>query len=106
MLIYEIEGTHDKMKLKIRGRIDSETAHSFNSALDELLIKNPAKVIIDFEGVDFINSSSIGSLIYFYKRFRKDKNEKDVLIVEGAGESLLHVFKTVHLHKLIKINNI
>lgn len=52
------------------GRLDVAGAPTLKEALSELMGNSPAKVVIDMEGVSFVDSTGLGSVIAALKQIR------------------------------------
>ncbi len=100
MLVYELIEKGENKKLVFDGRVDNEGTKVFQAGLDEVLVKNFSKISLDFSKITFINSSGIGKLLLFYKKF---KNKGGELVISGINEDVYALFKAILLDKLIKI---
>jgi anti-anti-sigma factor len=100
MLVYELIENGEEKKLVFDGRVDNEGTKIFQNGLDEILVKNFSKISLDFSKITFINSSGIGKLLLFYKKF---KNKGGELVISGINDDVYALFKAILLDKLIKI---
>jgi anti-anti-sigma factor len=64
---------HDSISvLEIEGRIDALTAAEFESRLLHVVENGATKIVLDFAGCDFINSSGLRILLVLRKRLIRD----------------------------------
>jgi anti-sigma B factor antagonist len=57
--------------VKVKGRIDSQTAPSFSEAIQKILDQDRYHLVVDFEDVDFISSAGLRVLIATQKTCRR-----------------------------------
>ena len=100
MLNYNIEKSESSALIHLDGRIDNEGTVIFQEALDKLFEMNTSKVVFNFSSLDFINSSGIGKLLLFYKKF---KNKEGDMLISGIKDDVFTLFKAIRLDKLIAI---
>lgn len=100
MLTYNVEKTEDGVSVILEGRIDNEGTTIFQESLDKLFEMNPQKVVLNLSSIGFINSSGIGKLLLFYKKF---KNKGGDIIITGINDDVYTLFKAIRLDKLITI---
>lgn len=65
----DLRQSEDAMVVVLGGRVDSETAPTLGEALSEAL-EHSAKLIIDMEGVQYINSAGLRELVGAFKEAR------------------------------------
>ncbi|HDT11809.1 MAG TPA: anti-sigma factor antagonist [bacterium] len=100
MLNYKIDAKDNELTLTVSGRVDSEGTAIFQEAFDKILDMPEEKAFLDFSDLQFINSSGIGKLLIFYKKF---KNTGRDVAVKGINEDVLALFKAIRLDKLMEI---
>ncbi len=100
MLNYNIEKKEESILINLDGRIDNEGTVIFQEALDKLFDMETAKVVFNFSNLNFINSSGIGKLLLFYKKF---KNKGGDILISGINDDVFTLFKAIRLDKLIAI---
>lgn len=57
------------------GRLDVAGAPMLKDAITELVKSGPSKVVIDMEGVSFVDSTGLGSVIAALKQIRSNQGE-------------------------------
>ena len=90
----------DEIKAKITGPIKDSDGMALREAFDEMLEAGQKKVFIDLTYVPTINSLGIGKLLGFYRRLKAQQRE---VIIDGIHENLYSLFTSIHLHKLLNI---
>lgn len=87
--------------LDIEGAIKlGESAEFFSSALDNVLRKEESNVIIDFTGINYIDSTGMGELVGYLSKFSGEN--RHILLVKPSGR-ILKLLKVVRLDKAFKI---
>jgi anti-sigma B factor antagonist len=100
MLEYRINSDNNELEVIIKGRVDSEGISGFQECLTEALEKSEEKASLNFSELEFINSSGIGKLLIFYKKFKNTGREVQI---KGINEDVYTLFKAIRLDKLIEI---
>lgn len=65
--------------LAVRGEVDVYTAPRLRERLIEIVSSGARKVVVDLEGVDFLDSTGLGVLVGALKRLRS--NDGDLALV-------------------------
>jgi anti-anti-sigma factor len=87
--------------LDIEGAIKlGESAEFFSLALDNVLRKEKTNVVIDFSGINYIDSTGMGELIGYLSKFSGENRQ--VLLVNPSGR-ILKLLKVVRLDKIFRI---
>jgi anti-anti-sigma factor len=87
--------------LDIEGAIKlGESAEFFSNALDTVLRKEKTNVVINFSGINYIDSTGMGELIGYLSKF--SGQNRQVLLVNPSGR-ILKLLKVVRLDKVFKI---
>ena len=87
----------------IKGEIDHHTAPELRNAIDDAVIMNetPGKLVLDFSGVTFMDSSGVGLVMGRY-RLASSKGKK--LRVDNLSERDYKIMKMSGIEKLAQIN--
>jgi len=82
------------------GDIDHHTAGEIKTKIDKSFERSNAKnIIIDFQNVDFMDSSGIGALIGRYKAI-ENRGENGKLVIAGIKDNLTRLFAVSGLAKI------
>ena len=90
----------DIIILDLFGNLDFSTAPLLKVKLDSLIRLGHHKFVLNFHGVDLIDSTGVGSLMYGLKML--DTTEGDIKIV-GLTTQNLNVFSVLELDKVFSI---
>jgi anti-sigma B factor antagonist len=85
---------------KAQGEIDINTAPQFKKQFDGIIKIKEAKVIINMESVDYIDSSGLATLVELLKNFRKSGAKLKLVSLTPKVKSLFEITK---LEKLFDI---
>jgi anti-sigma B factor antagonist len=86
--------------LAVHGEVDVYTAPRFRERLIELVSAGKHRVVVDLDGVDFLDSTGLGVLVGGLKRLRS--NDGDLALVCTQGR-ILKVFEVTGLTKVFEI---
>jgi len=68
-----LEGAPNSFLLRLKGRIDSKTVPSFQEKVDEMKDKGMSNFVLDMGGVDYINSTGLGTLVKLHDRIEEEE---------------------------------
>ena len=87
----------------ISGEVDHHTAKSIRSEIDAKIESTvPEKVILDFSGVTFMDSSGIGLVMGRYKIM---KGLNGTVVIQNPPNNIKKVMQLAGLNKIASINN-
>jgi anti-sigma B factor antagonist len=86
--------------LTVRGEVDVYTAPRLRERLVELASEGHYKIVVDLEGVDFLDSTGLGVLVGGLKRLRS--HDGDLFLV-CTQHRILKVFEITGLTKVFSI---
>ena len=86
--------------LVLKGRLDSASAKELKGTVDALARENRVKLIIDMAGVDFIDSSGLGSLVSSLRKVNEKQGEIKMVALQKQVRS---VFELTRLHCIFDI---
>ena len=99
MQVY-FEKKSDKLIISLIGELDHHSAEEARVKIDDEIDKeNIKKVILDFEGVTFMDSSGIGAVV---GRYKKVNAKGGSFCVTGIKNGVYKVFEISGLFKIIK----
>lgn len=93
------EGT--RTVIDVAGEIDVYTAPSLRERLNELVASGYYDLVVDMEGVEFLDSTGLGVLVGGLKRARSHEGN---LRLVCAQEKILKVFRITGLTKVFPIH--
>jgi anti-sigma B factor antagonist len=89
--------------LALRGELDINGGPSVRRALLDAIGEHPGRrVVVDLEGVDFIDSAGLGVLLGGLKRART--NDGDLVLV-ASGKNVLRVLELTRLTRVFRIHS-
>ena len=88
--------------LAVHGELDVEGAPELRRALIEAIDEHPGRtLVIDLEGVDFIDSAGLGVLVGGLKRARDAEGE---LVLVATGQNVVRVLELTGLTRAFQIH--
>ena len=90
----------DMHLLKLNGRLDAASAKELRSRVDALVKENRVKLIIHMGGVDFIDSSGLGSLVSSLRAVNERNGDVKVVALQKQVRS---IFELTRLHRIFGI---
>lgn len=100
-----IEGQVDDGVLRVAlgiNRLDASASRDFKKQVDAIWSPEVTQVEMNFESVDFIDSSGVGALIGVYKRLPGDDG---LVRLKGVQAPVQSVIELLRLHKIFEIEN-
>lgn len=95
-----IQQDHNKIIVAPVGYIDEETAQSFRRAMDDAIRVYPESIVLDFAGVDFMDSTGIGMMLSRYKVMRQN----DItLSVRNVGKQVDKLFRLTGIYSILNV---
>jgi anti-sigma B factor antagonist len=86
--------------LSVRGEVDVYTAPKFRERLIELVAEGQHRIVVDLEGVDFLDSTGLGVLVGGLKRLRSHDGDLQLVCTQTR---ILKVFEITGLTKVFSI---
>jgi anti-anti-sigma factor len=87
----EVTGGGDAAVVRLAGEIDLTNAPMLRERLGELIEADPARVLFEMSGVHYIDSSGIGTLVEFKRRYRRGRGMVVLVAVQPRVQSLLEI---------------
>lgn len=89
----------DILIVELVGELDHHYADSVRTKIDDRIDRdNIRKVILDFNGISFMDSSGIGVVVGRYKKIKSKDGE---LCIVNVGQRINRVFELSGLFKII-----
>ena len=94
------EKSNDIIVCTPEGEIDIHTSVELRKVFDKIIKNNEKKLIVDFSGVPYIDSSGLATLIELLQRLKKLGG---TLRLCSMAEKVKTVFEITKVHKLFSI---
>jgi stage II sporulation protein AA (anti-sigma F factor antagonist) len=89
--------------VRVEGELDMHSANEFRQTIDNALDNNEAKhILLNLEGVDFIDSSGLGVILGRYKRVSLLQGQ---MLAAHIQPQVAKIFDLAGLLKIIKVYN-
>lgn len=100
-MILKFDNIEDKLIVELMGELDHHNASEVRNKIDDMLDRdNINKLIMNFSGVSFMDSSGIGAVIGRYKKLSMKGGR---LCITNLKPSVKRVFELSGLFKIIDI---
>ena len=86
--------------IDIKGEINAQAEDVLMDAYTQACSDNPKSIILNFEGLEYMNSSGIGLLVTLLIRANRQKQR---LMAFGLSEHYLQIFELTRLNEAIAI---
>ena len=83
-------------------RLDASSSRNFKKHVEAIWSPEVSRVELDFEKVDFIDSSGVGALLGVYKRLSGDEPNVQLQRVQPPVQSVIELLR---LHRIFSISN-
>jgi anti-sigma B factor antagonist len=98
----EVDDSHPPFTvLAVKGEVDVYTAPRLREKLVELVSQGHQQLVIDLEGVDFLDSTGLGVLVGGLKRLRSHDGDLSLVCTQHR---ILKVFEITGLTKVFSIH--
>jgi anti-sigma B factor antagonist len=101
-LTLSTETVGDRTVVRVGGEIDVYTAPKLREQLVELVNDGSYHLVVDMEGVDFLDSTGLGVLVGGLKRVRAHEGSLRLVCTQ---ERILKIFRLTGLTKVFPIHN-
>lgn len=99
-LSFETDILQNVSIMKVKGRVDSETAPELDNALSKLLNENRNKIVLNLQGVDYMSSAGLRSLVKALKESQKSGGDVRLASVSEPIEVILRTVGMMQMFKL------
>lgn len=83
--------------VKVSGSLSFSTNQAFKEALDEVLGKEPTRLLIDLEAVTFCNSQGFGDMLRAYTRLAKNGGNFGLIAPTAEIRKVLEITKFANI---------
>ena len=88
----KLENIGTTLVVKLAGEIDHHTAPKLRDVIDrEIAINNTKNVVLDFDGVSFMDSSGIGMIVGRYKQISARGGKVMLIRVKPQVDKILEI---------------
>ncbi|PRR76798.1 Anti-sigma F factor antagonist [Clostridium liquoris] len=99
----KFENNNEKLLVHMMGELDHHSAEEVRNKIDDRLNRDDMKkLIMDFSGVSFMDSSGIGVVI---GRYKKLAYKNGTVCITNVNETVRRVFELSGMFKIIKLYN-
>jgi len=84
----------------LEGEVNINTSPELRKAFDGIIAGSEKKVLIDFTGVSYIDSSGLATLIEMFQRLKKSGGN---LRFSNMNQKVKNIFEITKLYKLFEI---
>lgn len=102
LTLNEYSAAPGRTVVEVNGEIDVYTAPRLREALISLVDAGSYRLIIDMEGVEFLDSTGLGVLVGGLKRVRAHDGGIDLVCTQGK---ILRIFRITGLSKVFPIHD-
>ncbi len=95
-LLIESRTEDDRLILTLRGELDLTSVPQFERELRDAEAANPARLVIDLSGLDFMDSTGLGALLQARER-AKDDHELSLRRGPRQVQRVLELTKTLEV---------
>jgi anti-anti-sigma factor len=87
--------------VRLSGRLDAAGAGEIRNQLQELADNNDSLILLNFHGVDFIDSTGLGLVVSIYRRVREHGRD---LVVCSLTPQARTLFELTRMHRILDIH--
>ena len=99
-LLINTDNTQQVSIMKVKGRVDSETAPELDNALTNLLNGNRNKIVLDLQAVEYLSSAGLRALV---KALKEAQNSGGDLRLASVSEPIEVILRTVGMMQMFKM---
>jgi len=103
-LSIETDLTQSVATMNVRGKIDSDSAVDFDKAFSKLLADGKNKVVVNMEGLEFMSSAGLRSLVKALKDSQGAGGSVHLVSVPKSIEGLLLTVGMMQMFKMFPTN--
>ena len=100
MLSIETDNRQSVSVVKVKGRVDSETAPELDDALIKLLQEDRNQIVLNLQGVDYISSAGLRAVVKAYQAAKKSGGDVRLASVSTPVEVIL---RTVGMMQMLQM---
>ena len=99
-LTLETDNTQDISVMMVKGRIDSDTAPQFDSALSNLINDHQSKIVLNMHEVEFLSSAGLRAMV---KALKGAQSFGGNLHLASVSQPIEVILRTVGMLQMFKM---
>ncbi len=100
ILSLETDNTQSTSVMKVKGRVDSDSAPELETALTKLLNDGRNKIVLNLQNVDFLSSAGLRAIVKAYQGAKKSGGD---LRLASVSEPIEVILRTVGMMQMLKM---
>jgi anti-sigma B factor antagonist len=96
------ERERDATIVRLTGEVDLRTSPQLRGVFLELVDERPSRIIIDLTGVDYVDSSGVGTVVELKRRAMRSESK---VVLVGLQPRVRSLFEITRLDKFFTIVN-
>ncbi len=100
ILSIETDNTQSVSVMKVKGRVDSDTAPELDDALTKLLQDNKNKIVLNLQAVDYMSSAGLRAMVKAYQNAKKSGGD---VRLASVSEPIEVILRTVGMMQMLKM---
>lgn len=100
ILSLETDNTHEITVMKVKGRVDSDSAPELDAALTKLLQENRNKIVLNLQAVDFMSSAGLRAVVKAYQAAKRSGGDVRLAAVSNPVEVIL---RTIGMMQMLQM---
>ena len=100
ILSLETDNTHAVSVIKVKGRVDSDSAPELDAALTKLLQENRNKIVLNLQAVDFMSSAGLRAVVKAYQAAKRSGGDVRLAAVSNPVEVIL---RTIGMMQMLQM---
>jgi anti-sigma B factor antagonist len=100
MLSIETDNRQSVSVMKVKGRVDSETAPELDDALTKLLQGNLNQIVLNLQEVDYMSSAGLRAVVKAYQAAKKAGGD---LRLASVSEPVEVILRTVGMMQMLQM---
>ena len=100
MLSIETDNMQTISVMKVKGRVDSETAPELDDALTKLLQSNRNKIVLNLQDVNYMSSAGLRAMVKAYQSANKSGGDVRLAAVSEPIEVILRTVGMMQMFKM------
>src|SRR5512143_1704277 len=106
MLSIETDNRQSVSLMKVKGRVDSETAPELDDALTKLLQNNRNKIVLNLQDVSYMSSAGLRAMVKAYQSANKSGGDVRLAAVSEPIEVILRTVGMMQMLKMYPTNEV